>query len=140
LKNSILYVCEVASHTGGLGYGSSKTTNKDKIIDKFRRARKYVKEQYTGYKPKNVRYMFWAPVVGGPKRWEEVQGAVAELKREKERIDLELFTEDDYSKELQKLRVEARPPLERNATDPILRFLQLEERAKRRVKKASDSS
>ena len=135
LKNSVMYVCEVASHIHGLGYANNKT----KIVEKFRRAKGYMRTLYQDYAPKRTRYMFWAPVVGGPKCWEELHGVVTVLKEE-QGIDLELFVEKDYLKELRQLRVKAGPPLERNATDPILRLLQLEERAKRPGKKASGSN
>ena len=74
-----------------------------------------MRTHYQDYAPKSTRYMSWAPVVGGPKRWEELHGVVTVLKEEEE-IDLELFAETNYLKELRQLRVKARPPLERNAT------------------------
>ena len=125
LENRQVYICEVATHTQGLGYKD----NRKAILDKFIRASEYSKGRFEDL---NVNYMFWGPVV----RRGQQRRAVDEVQRildQDHHIGLELVINEDYLKKLEDLRVVAAGQT-RNSPHIVMRLLQIEGAAQRYVR------
>ena len=126
LNEKIGYICEVATHTRGLGY----ERNKETILNKFMRAVNYGKTHLETLDFK-LRFMFWAPVVRSGEQTtaiEEVRGAILERCD----TDLELVVNESYLGKLDQLR-KAASLQTRNSPHTVFRFLQIEESARTRA-------
>lgn len=112
------YVCEVATHTSGLGYKDVEGT----LVGKFERAITYTTKYLTGFAPT---YMFWSPLVRTGAQTRAVDEA-SKVLVEKYRVELSLITNADYFLKLSELRAVA---AEATASSPhtVFRLLQIEE-------------
>ena len=122
LEHRRVYICEVATHTQGLGYRNNQKT----ILDKFIRAFNYAKSRFEGLE---VSYMFWGPVV---RRGQQRQ-AVDEVRKVLDEIydiRLELVINKEYLSKLEDIREKASRQ-SRNSPHMVMRLLQIEEAAKR---------
>ena len=104
------FLCEVTTHLDGLLYGSAKETI-DRIRDKHKRQRSYAERHLKSFK--ELRFMFWSPVVR--------KGLLAELAR----IDgLELVVNELYAERVRELQKVAAGTT-RDTGNPFFRSLQL---------------
>ena len=124
LVNRRAYICEVATHTGGLGYKDNRAT----IIGKFQRAVKYGSKYLRDF---DSTYMFWAPVVRGGAQMKAVEEAQHVLKRDSG-IELELVINGAFTQRLKHLRSEAGKQ-SRNSPHSVFRLLQIEQQAGKQV-------
>ena len=122
LRDNRAYVCEVASHIHGLQYKDNEAT----IVGKFKRAKQYADGALVGI---DIVYEFWSPVVRRGSQMGSVTNALATL-RDEHQIVVEPVVNETYSQRLSQLR-EVAAKETRNASHPILRFLQIEERSSR---------
>ena len=116
------YICEVATHTSGLGYKNIKEVLEGKFERAIRYAGEYLKEF-------NHTYMFWSPMVRSGVQTEAVKDVRDGLK-ERFGVALELVTNQDYLKKLRQVREEATG---QTASSPhsVFRLYQIEEHAKK---------
>ena len=120
LKANRAYICEVASHIHGLQYKDNEAT----IVGKFKRAKQYADSTLFGI---DISYEFWSPVVRSGSQMGSVTKALTIL-RDEHRIVVEPVVNESYLQRLSQLRAVASKET-RNASHPILRFLQIEERS-----------
>ena len=125
LRDKRAYVCEVASHILGLQYKDNEAT----IVGKFKRAKQYADSSLLGI---DIVYEFWSPVVRRGSQMGSMTNALATL-RDEHRIVVEPVVNEMYSRRLSQLRAVASKET-RNASHPILRFLQIEERSSKYAK------
>ena len=116
------YVCEVATHTSGLGYKDVEAT----LVDKFERAITYATRYLSGFVPT---YMFWSPLVRSGAQVIAVNEA-CEVVAEKRHVTISLITNADYYLKLSELRTIA---AKTTASSPhtVFRLLQIEELGRR---------
>ena len=112
------YVCEVATHTSGLGYKDVEST----LVGKFERAITYATKYLAGFK---ITYMFWSPLVRAGAQTRAVNEACKAV-TEKRNVEISLITNADYYLKLSELRAEA---ARESASSPhaVFRLLQIEE-------------
>ena len=120
LRDNRAYVCEVASHIHGLQYKNNEAT----IVGKFKRAKQYADGALVGI---DIVYEFWSPVVRSGSQMGSMTKALTTL-RDEHRIVVEPVVNEMYLQRLSELRAVASKET-RNASHPILRFLQIEERS-----------
>jgi hypothetical protein len=111
LTNREAYLCEVATHIRGLGYGNYKESA-ERIERKFRHQRAYAGKLQKAFDC-NVIYEFWSPNV--PK------GCVVELKKIK---GLQLIINGGYKKRIDALRIRAQNDTH-DTGNPFFRILQI---------------
>lgn len=137
-RNNTIYICEVATHTGGLQYTKdNRPNNINKIIDKFERAIGYFEIKYKGiYKGE---FQFWCPILRNSKAGslhnqvkdiEEIKKTV----RNKWQIELNVISDARYMQCIYQLRDVARREKGHIKT-PVMRFMQIEENSARRLKR-----
>lgn len=94
-----IIACEVATHLGGLGYGTAEQ-NRERVAKKVRNADAYVERAFPS--AASVRYEFWSPVVqpkSAGKLAEVAETFAAETGRE-----LELVVNGTYRERVDELR------------------------------------
>ena len=110
-KKNTAYLCEVTTHIRGVLYKNKKTTLV-RIAKKYKRQKLYTKKYLKSFK--NIRYMFWSPVVPVGNLTENLQ----------KMRGLELFINGKYKKCIAELR-----QLAANTThdvkNPFFRMLQI---------------
>jgi len=115
------FICEVASHTGGLGYKNPVTV----LTDKFERAFQYARARLAGF---DHTYMFWCPIVRSGNQKIAVEAAVTAA-REAHGVDVVVIDNKRFVDEIARLRAEATKET-RNSPHPVMRLMQIEEMAK----------
>ena len=133
------FVCEVVTHltTGILYVGKdSRPDTANRLIKKFIKDIDYGAKAFSGYA---VSYMLWSPVVrksNGNVKYDQF----AHLRRVTDEIEsrtaihISLITNDAYIDAIEELRAYAGRET-KELKSPIMRFLQIEEWARRNVKK-----
>ena len=119
-----VYICEVATHTQGLGYKEPEKT----LLAKFERDFTYACEYFSDLKKS---LMLWSPVVRAGQQT-DVLTSITRVLKERHSFDLELVVNRDYLQKLEELREKAKE-LAGNPPHSVMRFLQIEESAKRHV-------
>jgi hypothetical protein len=113
LGGDTAYLCEVATHLGGLNYGGkSRQDTLDRIARKHGRQRDYAKAQLRHFR--QHRFMLWSPYV--PVGF--LTDGLARLAR------LELVVNGDYTRAMEALREQARATT-RDAGNAFFRALQI---------------
>ena len=104
-------LCEVTTHIRGVLYKDNKTTTQ-KIKEKHQRQKEYSKEYLKDFK--NVKYMFWSPVV-----------PVGYITEELSKIEtLETIINKEYTERIEILRKEAKGSTN-DVGNPFFRVLQI---------------
>lgn len=111
LRNHTAYLCEVATHTQGLNYGSYETTLR-KVKEKYERQRAYAEANLSSFPIRH--YQFWSPVVP--------RGTLTQALHQIE--GLEVYTNERYAACVDELRALARQ-LTHDAGNPFFRTLQI---------------
>jgi hypothetical protein len=118
LDKNIIYICEVATHILGTGYGSGYEDTINKIKNKFETDIKYSLKILPAFKKV---FMFWSPNVprGVVKLLEDYK-----KNTEKEEINFDLIINQKYTEFVNDLtkRAEKDP---RNTGEPFYRVLQI---------------
>ncbi|MDF1543551.1 MAG: hypothetical protein P1R58_00450 [bacterium] len=110
-SSSTAYLCEVTTHLRGVLYKNNHETV-ERIGKKHGRQIEYAREHLANFK--NVRYMFWSPVV-----------PVGYVTEELGKIDnLELVINGEYTKRIEQLRQLAKKTTH-DARNPFFRVLQI---------------
>lgn len=139
IADSLIYFCEVATHTGGLQYVDPRTRKPatyERLLKKFTNDIEFAKKQFPSFRHQ---FMFWSPVVKVSREGAKYD-AVAELKRliaDFERshgAEIKLVINEEYADKLCRLREIA---LHKGADSAfsIVRFLQIEESLKRYLRR-----
>jgi Holliday junction resolvase-like predicted endonuclease len=148
LQTQVVYVCEVATHTGGLQYTNLKErqpNNYEKLVQKFSSDIDYA-EIYL--KPFKKRFMLWSPIVRMPSKENTKHNAFLDLARIQQtifqhyQIELELVINESYLEKINSLKAKAE--VETAASEyPVFRLLQvlgsLERNVTRLKKRGIDS-
>lgn len=113
LKNESVFVCEVVTHTYGMGYYDFKTTMR-KIKQKFLRQQKYAQKFLPAHFKKH--FMFWSPVVT-PKYVEGIEKISKDT-------GLELIINSEYSKKINEIKM-AIQNKQNDFGNPFIRTLQI---------------
>ena len=138
LSNKTIYVAEVAIHLEtGLAYTrNGKRVNTERIIEKFQKDISYIRERFPDYQHK---FSFWSPIVRDKKRFtlqlsqlEEVIDAQCII-RENFNIEIELIINQEFLNRLKELKEVAGNIKAAIEDNPIVRFIQLEEKLKRHL-------
>jgi len=140
LSTKEAFICEVVTHlTTGIQYvKNARPDTADRLIKKFLKDIEYGREAFRGYK---VRYMLWSPVVrrsaGKPQydQFAHLERIEKEV-RTKSHITVEFIVNADFVTKLDELRVFARKET-KELKSPLMRFLQIEERSRKNVKRLS---
>jgi len=140
LKKHTIFLCEVATHTGGLQYvkkdGSGPEDFK-RFYKKFEKNISYAKKYFPTFE--NYRPMLWSPVVNVATE-KAKYNTYTELVRLQEAlrtdfdVDLELVVNEDYLDRLNQLRAHAGKETSRQISS-VLRFLQIEEKLERHIER-----
>jgi hypothetical protein len=137
------YICEVVTHlTTGIQYvKNARPDTADRLIKKFLKDIHYGNQAFGDY---TVRYMLWSPVVrrsNGKPEYDQF----AHLKRVEEEvksktgIEIILVINEAYVDAIDALRAFARRET-KELKSPVMRFLQIEEWARKNVKRQSNQS
>ena len=135
----IVYICEVATHLEtGLQYvKNNKPDNVNRFVRKFTKNIEYAERNFGKYKKV---FMLWTPIIRVPKKKntkhsqvKDIQAIVSEIKKSKG-VEIELVYNEKFYNCIQELR-EAASKTTQAMTSPIMRFLQIEEKLKKRQKK-----
>jgi hypothetical protein len=137
------YICEVVTHlTTGIRYvKNARPDTADRLIKKFLKDIHYGNQAFGDY---TVRYMLWSPVVrrsNGKPEYDQF----AHLKRVEEEvqsktgIEIILVINEAYVDAIDALRAFARRET-KELKSPVMRFLQIEEWARKNVKRQSNQS
>ena len=137
----IAYICEVTTHLAGLQYvNDDKPDNVRRLVEKFRKDIEYARKFLPNFECK---FMFWSPIVKKPRsakaknnQSKDVEN-IKNLLKEKYNVDLQVIINSEYLKCIKKLRTVA---LQRTdeIKSPIMRFLQIEEKLVKHVKKLEE--
>ena len=119
-----VYICEVATHTQGLGYKEPERT----LLAKFERGLGYARKYFSDLEES---LMLWSPVIRAG-RQTDIVTSIKRILKERHSVDLELIVNREYFQKLEDLRQEA-SELTRSPAHPVMRFLQIEESVKRYV-------
>jgi hypothetical protein len=137
------YVCEVVTHlTTGIQYvKNARPDTADRLIRKFLKDIQYGTDAFAGY---TVRYMLWSPVARRSKGKPEYDQflhlkRVEEEVKSKTGIELDLVINQAYVDAIDALRAFARNET-KELKSPVMRFLQIEEWARKNVRKLSSPS
>jgi len=132
-----IYICEVATHLGGLQYvKDNQPDNVKRFISKFEKNIEYAKQNFTEYE---CDYMLWSPIIRIPKKQDAKHNQEQDLKdikahfQDKLNVEIELVYNQKYLDCINELRKEARKTTQEMAS-PIMRFLQIEEKLKTHCK------
>ena len=123
-----VYICEVATHTGGLQYVKNKRPDDfNRFSEKFRKDISYAKKYFSEY---TVVPMLWSPIVkiSNPKAKYNTCNELQRLKqtiKEKYSLDLRLVINESFFEALNKLKeYTAKQTAEFNS--PVMRIFQIE--------------
>ncbi len=119
-KDKSVFVCEVATHLGGLCIGNNSLDAVNKVKDKHKRQKQYTSKHL--YLFKNPHFMFWSPVVP--------EGKIT--KGLKEISNLELIINEEYTKKVDMLMEVADKTIS-DIGNPFFRTLQLLQKLRRSV-------
>ena len=137
----IAYICEVTTHLElGLQYvKDNRPDNVGRLVKKFKKDIEYARKFLPNFECK---FMFWSPIVkpGSAKAKYDQSKDVEEIKnslKEDYNVDLQVIINSEYLKCIKKLRAVA---LQRTdeIKSPIMRFLQIEEKLVKHVKKLEE--
>lgn len=136
------YICEVVTHLRtGIQYVKKKVARpdtSDRLIKKFVKGIQYGTQAFRGY---TIDYMLWSPVVRRSKGKEEynqfghLQRALKEIKA-MTGVTITLVINQDYVDAIDALREYARRET-KEIKSPVLRFMQIEEWARKNAAKLS---
>ncbi len=136
-SEKIVYICEVATHLGGLQYvKDNQPDNVRRFVNKFEKDIDYANNNFRGFKKV---FMLWTPIIRKPKK-ETKHNQLRDLKeieehfKEKYDIQLEIIYNEEYYECINQLRKVAKRTTHAMAS-PIMRFLQIEEKLKKVVNK-----
>jgi hypothetical protein len=143
LATKLAYICEVVTHlTTGIQYvKNSRPDTSDRLIKQFIKDIQYGSKFSADY---TVRYMLWSPVVRrslGKPEYDQF----AHLKRVEEEvksktgIEIVLVINKAYVEAIDALRAFARDET-KELKSPVMRFLQIEEWARKNLNRASHQS
>jgi hypothetical protein len=130
LKNSIAYVCEVATHTGGLNYvKGAQPDNVNKLTRKFMDDVNYARSYLGNFE--QHRFMLWSPVVKHPvaaqtkhNQFNDLVEIRRNLRAEPYRANIEMIVNEVYQARVDELRHKATE--ETAASEyPVFRLLQI---------------
>ena len=129
VRNKVLYICEVAVHTGGLQYtANGKVVNVEKLTQKFDADIEYARRYFPDHE---ARPMLWSAIVkrsrAGSKNCQsrDVE-AIKEHVRARHGVELEVVANRDFLDALRELRHEA--GLRSAQMSGIMRLMQIEEK------------
>ncbi len=138
-SEKIVYVCEVAIHLQtGLQYTKdNKPNNVNKIVKKFEKDIFYVNNNFEGF---SKVFMLWTPIVRIPKKedvknnqFKDLEKIVSKIKKSTG-ITIEVVYNERFYDCIQELRkIASRTTFAMSS--PIMRFLQIEEKLKKLLKK-----
>ena len=135
-----VYICEVATHLEtGLQYTKAKQPdNVDRFVKKFKKNIEFAERNFQEYK---VSYMLWTPIIRIPKRKNTKHNQLKDIEEIKSIIksecneEIKLIYNEEYLECIQKLRKQAKKTTQA-MTSPIMRFMQIEEKLKRKFGKS----
>jgi hypothetical protein len=136
LEENLIYLCEVATHTGGLQYVTNKRPDDfNRFLHKFIKNIDYANKYFPNY---NIKLMLWSPIV-------KISGEKAkyntykELSKLKDKIlkdyslDLALIINDEYNNSLNLLKDFA-AKTSSMFTSNIMRVFQIEKYLEKHLK------
>lgn len=135
----IVYICEVATHLEtGLQYTrDSHPDNVDRFVRKFEKNIEYAEMNFKKYKKF---FILWTPILRIPindntthNQLIDIQTIVSKIKKSKN-VEIEPIYNEKFYDAIQELRKVASVTTQA-MTSPIMRFLQIEEKLKRKLKK-----
>lgn len=116
-KTKTAWLCEVATHILGFGYGNSSNESVKRVGKKFSRQKEYAKERLKDFKIKH--FQFWSPRVS--------PAIISKLSLIK---GLESVINKNYTDKIGELRIEA-SKLTKGVNNPAFRLLQILEHMKK---------
>ena len=135
-----VFICEVVTHlTTGMQYTkSARPDTSRRLLAKFRKDIAYGRSAFRGYK---THYMLWSPVVkdsGGKELYNQFYhlGLLRDRIREELNEEIEFVINENYLAAIDELRVFAGKET-KELKSPIMRFLQIEEWTKKRIRIAN---
>ncbi|MBU1643770.1 MAG: hypothetical protein KKA62_01750 [Nanoarchaeota archaeon] len=135
-SDKIVYICEVATHLGGLQYvKNNQPDNVGRFIKKFEKDINYANNNFINFKKV---FMLWTPIIIKPKKetkhnqWRDLENIEKHFKK-KYNIQLEIIYNEGYYECINQLRTVAKNTTYA-MTSPIMRFLQIEEKLKKITK------
>jgi len=138
VKNKKIYVCEVATHlVTGLQYvKNGKPDNVERFLKKFRKNIPYAEKYFPDYKK---HFMLWSPIVKNQKTTAKHNqlrdvNTVKNILKEEFEHELELIINHTYQQCFDELRAFASRET-KELKSPVLRFLQIEEKLDKHLKK-----
>ncbi|WP_299444107.1 hypothetical protein [uncultured Aquimarina sp.] len=130
-----IYVCEVATHTGGLQYVTNKRPDDyNRFYSKFKKDIEYAKTYFEGF---TVIPMLWSPIVKISNKTAKYN-THSELTRLKEKIkseyqlDLQLIINENYAQALDSLKDFASKTTSA-FTSPVMRLFQIEKNLNKHI-------
>jgi len=112
--NRTVFLCEVATHLGGINYGGGNQDTLQRLRKKFTAFRRYASEAFPDLKP---RFMLWSPYVP--------TGTLTEgLEKMRQDTDIEPIINQEYSKRVRMLQDKARTDI-KDRGEPFYRALQI---------------
>ena len=143
LEKKIIYICEVATHTGGLQYVKDRRPNDySKLLSKFKKDITYAKKYFKGYS--TIIPMFWSPIVRLSSERAKYR-IIDELDKLRDQIkkdynlELDLIINEKYAEAISRLKDVALKETSK-FNSPVMRVFQIEkylERHIRRIRKDS---
>lgn len=137
LLDKVIFVCEVATHTGGLSYVTDKKPdNYNRFYSKFEKDIGYAKKYFEGFE---IVPMLWSPVVriSGTKAKYNPHSELLRLKEEinsKFNLDLKLIINGEYNLALDSLKKYASTTTAA-FTSPVMRLYQIQSSLDKHLKK-----
>jgi len=110
-KTNTVFLCEVVTHLNTMLYSTGKDVTVEKINKKHRNQKEYAKNYLSQFE--NIKYQLWSPSV--------MKKHIDLLKKEKK---LELVINQEYTKRVNELRIEAKKSTKRRG-NPAFRMLQI---------------
>lgn len=137
LEQKTIYICEVATHTGGLQYVTDdRPDNFNRFNSKFKRSIDYAKKYFPNY-PKII-LMLWSPIVRVATEKAKYD-PYSELLRLKSHIDsehaldLELIVNKDFLDAMKELKAVAYKTTAAFNTSSVMRIFQIETNLEKHV-------
>ena len=138
IDKKIVYICEVAIHLEtGLQYTKSNLPNNaNKLIDKFRKNIEYADKFFNDYEKI---FMLWCPIVKNQNQYAKYNqmndlNIICESIKSKYNVDISMVVNNKFYKCISELRNYALNET-KNITNPVIRFLQIEEKLKKHLQK-----
>jgi len=137
----IAYICEVTTHLEvGLQYvKDDRPDNVGRLVKKFKKDIEYARKFLPNFECK---FMFWSPIVkssSAKAKYDQSKDVenIKNILKEDYNVDLQVIINSEYLKCIKKLRAVA---LQRTdeIKSPIMRFLQIEEKLVKHVKKLEE--